>query len=89
MDVAQEANEAGLSSKSPPAVRHHRLPPKLLPVGNQGFDLTSYLQKIFSLLISITHHDGKAGSSGLKGSRGLHGVSGASRASTGLQGEDS
>ena len=32
MDVAQEAIETGLSSKPPPAVRHHRLPPKLLPV---------------------------------------------------------
>ena len=32
VDVAQEAIEAWLSSKPPPAVRHHRLPPKLLPV---------------------------------------------------------
>ena len=32
VDVAQEAIETWLSSKPPPAVRHHRLPPKLLPV---------------------------------------------------------
>ena len=32
VDVAQEAIETGFSSKLPPAVRHHRLPPKLLPV---------------------------------------------------------
>ena len=31
-----EAIETGLSSKSPPAVRHHRLPPKLLPVRVQA-----------------------------------------------------
>ena len=31
-DVAQEAIETGLSSKIPPAVRNHRLPPKLLRV---------------------------------------------------------
>ena len=31
VDVVQEAIETGLSSILPPAVRHHRLPPKLLP----------------------------------------------------------
>ena len=33
MDVAQDAIE-GRSSKPPPAVRHHSLPPKLFPVGD-------------------------------------------------------
>ena len=47
VDVVQEAIETGLSSILPPAVRHHRLPPKLLPVR-----VNSHLQKIvFSLLL--------------------------------------
>ena len=54
VDVAQEAIETGLSSKLPPAVRHHRLPPKLLPVRVQGYALNSHLQKVvFSLLLQM------------------------------------
>ena len=42
VDVAQEAIETGLSSTLPPAVRHHRPPPKLLPKASNGF---RHLQK--------------------------------------------
>ena len=41
-----QAIEAGLSSKLPPAVRHHRQPPKLLPVRVKGYAPNSHLNKI-------------------------------------------
>ena len=68
VDVAREAIEAGLSSK--PAVRHHRLPPKLLPVRVEGYALNSRLQKIIFLpLISSKHHHQPAAGGGSR--RGL------------------
>ena len=49
---AQEA-KAGLSSTPPPAVRHHRLPPKLLPVRVQGYALNSHLRESSSCFCSL------------------------------------
>ena len=46
------AIETGLSSTLPPAVRHHRLPPKLLPVRVSGCALNSHLEKIVFLLLA-------------------------------------
>ena len=69
VDVAQVAIETGLSSKLPPAVRHHRLPPKLLPVRVLGYALNSHLQKIvFSLLLQMntSTRDGPAAPKGLQ-----------------------
>ena len=83
IDVAQEAIETGLSSTLPPAVRHHRLPHKLLPVRVQGYAFNSHLQKIvFSLFLSrkINVKDGPAAGGPPGASRAGASRAGASRA---------